>query len=1028
MRIPLWRVLIFAIIIVLATYAVFPGESDMLNYYIRAGRIQEASRLLPNLLRTEPSPRNMELAARVYQDLGRPDKAISLMREVVQKKPTDTEALSTLARYLEWDLRTGEAAEVYEKLAVLQPRDVERLEWLISHYRLTGEQNKEGLDIARIVPRLREKAAAMPGTFLPLLWEELMLLSSQRMKHGSAPLRDYLLRGLFVLWQQYELAVEEGDKPEQRTYITFAMEYFVDADAMEQGGHFAAALDAYFRAGVENRLLLGTVMRWRGLDNEAAEYLASIEQEAPNDLALLMAVAQAAKKAGRMSEATDSLQEILRKEPDNVQAGLELARLRAVANDYDQSMDILEKILRSSKSSDARGPVLREMLAVGEWSKKPELMRRALRAAEKHPIQDPEIQRAEARLYLALNETDQALEIEKKLAEHQETAQAQAPQVAQPGPPTEDQESKSLAVLKSLDKQTLRLMAEFYLGAERAGKAFPLLLLVARHDDKGSPGEQASDLLLLLQAALYSTKPENIAQAMELVAASEAAHPQYWQDQNTLLLLAQSYMALNQPEKAIPIFRKLAQSQGGGEGLDAIIDAAVASGKEELVDMALAFSQEMNGLTTSRKRRLAEAYLATEKPDKAFPLLEEIVREEKKAEDLVRLLEAAGFSNDAKLAERAAAVAENMFRADPKARAVAGDQLLSLYLWTGQELKAAHMLEERARREPRNLALLLHAAQAYSFADEPEKSLEFYKRALELQPENPKILAKVAEYASYANDTEAMVRAYEKLQQKGLLGRDGRLALARTYADAQEWEQALPLLTPLLEEERLPQYEGMLLARALVKNEKDEESTLVYDRLARENEDDVPYLSHLGAEALYDDQQSVALGLFERVLRLAPLDARALKGKAMIEAENNDAPSAIQTYNLYNKAYPDDPEARFQLAELYAIEEYPDEAAKQYEKVLQTLRRKGSARPPSASSRGRATATVRGAMRREAAALGNREARLPEPPATTAGADAREYQRILREREAASRKSVLSESGTRQHGMPQTGGPPGGAQ
>lgn len=445
--------------------------------------------------------------------------------------------------------------------------------------------------------------------------------------------------------------------------------------------------------------------------------------------------------------------------------------------------------------------------------------------------------------------------------------------------------------------------------------------------------DKIGTLKLICNVALASGDKQLLAESAALVEASAPT------DEGLVRTLADLYLAMEQPARAYPVLKAMLERYGPDRSrLRQLLEAAFYSGDNALIVDAqqIALSHYPNDVGILRSS--VEAFLAAQHNVEAFAALKSLALRTKDPGDICRMLEVAGWTNNPALDREALRVAERIIREKPYLGPSLKPVLADVYYRSGDAKRAAAFYGAASDASPSDAEAAIVAADVYAAADDPVTAVRYLERAYRILPSDLVLLKKLALFYGYANMPAKQITVYEKLEKLKMLGPQGKIDLARAYIDAKRWADALRFLEPLAKAPKLGKEEGVLLAMALSQSGRAKEAGVIYRRLGGEHPSDTKYLAYLGAEAVFISDLDTGLWLFDKVLRQDPSNAVALKGRAMIEAANNDPEKAIRSYRRYTQKYGNDPEGRFFLAELYTVTGREEEAAGAYQKAMRLLK------------------------------------------------------------------------------------------
>lgn len=289
MNIKLWRVLLFVLIIIGMTVLIYPFPRDMVPLYLKSGKIIKASDLITELL--EKDPYDLELlsiSSDVFLVRGLPDQAIESLNNVLKLDPEDKEALEKLVQVYEWNVMPQQALHTWEKIARIQTKREKPLEKLVMYYRYFDMLPQE----VGAILSLNDLQADRPFVdfFMEKLNWEIKRLGAELPANGDDPYLNYMIRGIFVVGEQFKAALEYEPKVNTLQFVIYVLEYFVGMDRVEEGYNFAAKVDDG-NGGIQNRLQLVKVLGWGGQYDRALRIAERLYKVSPDNVPLLTEMA-----------------------------------------------------------------------------------------------------------------------------------------------------------------------------------------------------------------------------------------------------------------------------------------------------------------------------------------------------------------------------------------------------------------------------------------------------------------------------------------------------------------------------------------------------------------------------------------------------------------------------------------------------------------------------------------------------------------------------------------------------------------
>ena len=150
-----------------------------------------------------------------------------------------------------------------------------------------------------------------------------------------------------------------------------------------------------------------------------------------------------------------------------------------------------------------------------------------------------------------------------------------------------------------------------------------------------------------------------------------------------------------------------------------------------------------------------------------------------------------------------------------------------------------------------------------------EKAIEYFKKALEYEPTNPVLYIQIGKLALLNNDFEASISAFKRAKELKTDYEEANFYLAKAYAQAGNYDQAIALFGELQETSSDPEifYEK---GRIFYNQGKVDEAILEFDKALTIAPNHSNSLYSLGVAYMSQGERSKALNYFEKVLELNP--------------------------------------------------------------------------------------------------------------------------------------------------------------
>lgn len=925
---------LFVVLVVGATWLVFPDKTRMIELYLQSGEIETAAMLLDEELQKHPRDIRLLLAAADLDvRLGRPGRAAESLRKVLTQRPDDAEVLRRLARLMEWSLQPREAALLYERLADVSPTPEEALRKLAAFERYAGDLQAEVDAILRLLERDQIIAEDSPRPYLRALAVTLNQLGDIR-EDSDDPLLNYLIQRLFILGEQYSAELEEGEQPELMEWATYALEYFVMAGRVLDGLDFAVRLDTAVDRPLFASLRLVTVLEWSSLYEKALKVLAVLEQKHPRDPDLLEAKAETGRRAGDLQAAENALRKLTEAAPGKPEHHHELAEVYADQGAFSKALEVLENIARVFGRT---GKLLQRMFQVALTGGEQELLETAARQAEAlSPEQwrelvrtNPEVARTRADILLALDRSEEAFPILMDLYRRDPEDKQLASRLVRVAGFTGKPELSLQAAQQALnrwpgDPDILRAAADAALALEDYDRAVDLLVRLLEQ----SPNREDADALLT--AAGYSNRPSLVRRAARTVFRM------FPKDAALLARAGLSASWCGDPRLAFGYYRRAALLNPSESNVGAMLETASFTGDSRLMAQALQTAFRLRPGDADLALRAARQLYNMDRPENGQAVMEQLqARRSLKPEELRQW---ADMALAAGRDEEAFRLFRRLHDRLPDDEAVTR-QLAVLASWTGRYGLRADLLAGLSRSDPQNIQLAREAAQALSNAEEPGRAADILKRSLKYDENDPELLREYAEYAGFASRPNEVVDALSRLRRVAELTPQQSGTLAGALLDRGRPGQALEVLEPLAESGELNQPTGLLMVRALDAAGFGDRAAVLSRNLAERYAEDAQYVARLGAQALFGARPQDGLRLFQKVLQDQPHNPTALKGAGLALADLGRNTQARDRLQRYLDIRPDDPEARYRLAQVLDNLGRSGRARREYARALLELER-----------------------------------------------------------------------------------------
>ena len=445
----------------------------------------------------------------------------------------------------------------------------------------------------------------------------------------------------------------------------------------------------------------------------------------------------------------------------------------------------------------------------------------------------------------------------------------------------------------------------------------------------------------LFKLARQSGDPKLQQRALDLAARIDADDPELLKQQADL------YLAMDQPEKAYPLLKRIATGpDGSAADLKAMIQVAGYTGKPALLVDALQTGIALRPRDADLTLHLARLHLAQSRQPQAIDAFKRYL--EIKPDDVKVQKELAQVYEWQGQPQQALAIYRQIVRDHPK-DASATATLARLMAETGDQAGLIALAIQKADAAPQNADLALAAGRALVAEGQLEKGALYLQRAAALAPDQSVVWRELANVYQWTGESDRLIDALEHLAATGGLDQRQTLLLAESYSSRRRWAQVATLLGPVESQRVLPRREGLMLADAYMQMGGQAKALDLIQRLFDENRNDPVFLADLGQRAQWQQRLDLALLIYEAVLQKVPKNLKALKGSGQIYAWTHAPKPAIKALETYNRLYPHDYETQYLLGELYMAAHRDADAQKQYRKAMRLInsgRREDGADPP----------------------------------------------------------------------------------
>ena len=589
MKIKLWQILCFILIIILGTIIIFPDKKKLVSIYIEEGKLDQARSTIDNLLNQYPD--DVELLI-ILADLflleGEPLNAIETLNHCLQLDSQNIIALAKLAKLYEWNRNPKQAIVIMEKIAGITPAKQDVLSKLIEFYRYYGDLEKEANTVARLV--LIEKNSFLltsPGNiFLNLMTLEMRELAQKQAQKKDSQYRDFLLGKLYLLRKLHQDEIKEekiGDHIDPTKFVKRFLELFIITGKVQKAIAIATQIDNKQGTGIKTRLELVKIMRWSGLHKDALIFLSSLNKIYPDKNNILLKMVKIAKEIGDHDTSIYAYKKLILTKPEHNEYKESLADLYL---SYEAPLKAYRIYKKLTESTDKNTAYIYKMLTCAEYTGNTAILLEGADIAEKSMRAfDSVMCRKIAGVYLAADNPRKAYHLFHHLAENRKANRDDIIKMLKIAGYTSNKKVIDEAIGGALlllpkDYHVMAMAAKMYLWIEKPEESFQLykkMALQSKTDKKTvmnmiASAESSSRSHLIKDALTLGKKLyPNIAEIwlkyakFSLEQGDEKpailAYNDYLKlvpdDKSAKTQLAKIYLWTNQPKQAYKVYENL---------------------------------------------------------------------------------------------------------------------------------------------------------------------------------------------------------------------------------------------------------------------------------------------------------------------------------------------------------------------------------------------------------------------------------------------------------------------------------------
>ncbi len=251
---------------------------------------------------------------------------------------------------------------------------------------------------------------------------------------------------------------------------------------------------------------------------------------------------------------------------------------------------------------------------------------------------------------------------------------------------------------------------------------------------------------------------------------------------------------------------------------------------------------------------------------------------------------------------------------------------------TSRPLKALELFEKLLERDGNDWDILLQTAELYNTLGRYDQAAERYRRMLEIDPANRALQRQLAETYSRSGNFKAAIELLEKMLEVNENDFEVVATLADIYLDRREFDKARELYEKILKKEKENPEVKLRVGVAYFGQVQQDSSFLprakkLFLELSTEMPNDWRPIWYLGAIALTEKKDSVALTYFERVTRLAEMNVDAWWYVGSLHFDRGEYEKMIEAMERAKQLLPREYRVYFLLGLAYSRLEQNEKAA-----------------------------------------------------------------------------------------------------
>lgn len=257
-----------------------------------------------------------------------------------------------------------------------------------------------------------------------------------------------------------------------------------------------------------------------------------------------------------------------------------------------------------------------------------------------------------------------------------------------------------------------------------------------------------------------------------------------------------------------------------------------------------------------------------------------------------------------------------IFRAKAPKYAAGHRLYAALKFSQGNYIEARKVLENLLSFDPEDAWSLSLLADVAVLEGDPEKSVENYRRIVELHPESESAHLRLA-LGLMLEDQDAARRALAEAERKGQSPGQARLLAVVSHLNAGDWDSAIAMGKKLIEEQPENWDAYTLVGGAHVGNGEPGEARKLFAKALQLKPGNPNAASNLARLELRDGKVAEARNLYEQVLEHHPAETSALLALSTLDQQQGNYEAATKRLEKAVADSPNDLSLRLGLARLY---------------------------------------------------------------------------------------------------------------